>query len=141
MQVLIIASISNMQIHSLQLTIQDIVSKEGDKIATVFGKLVLDTGEKAKTEQGEDRLDDEGQLIPILDSINFVIPVNSSKELKAVVQSLAVQALTLKDMEIAEKNGQLSHYVEAIGAAAPKGVVRKERAPVPIPRRKIKKRK
>lgn len=130
-----------MQIHSLQLTIQDIVSKEGDKIATVFGKLVLDTGEKAKTEQGEDRLDDEGQLIPILDSINFVIPVNSSKELKAVVQSLAVQALTLKDMEIAEKNGQLSHYVEAIGAAAPKGVVRKERAPVPVARRKIKKRK
>lgn len=130
-----------MQIHSLKLTVQDIVSKEGDKIATVFGTLVLDTGEKAKTEKGEDRLDAEGETIPVLENIDFIIPVNSSKELKAVIQSLAVQALTLKDMEIAEKNGQLSHYVEAVQGFAPKKVVRKERMPVPIPRRKFKKRK
>lgn len=109
-----------MQIHSLKLTVQDVVSKEGDKIATVFGTLILNTGEKAKDARGEDRRDAEGDTIPVLENIDFVIPVNSSKELKAVIQSLAVQALTLKDMEIAEKEGELSHYVQAIQGIAPK---------------------
>jgi hypothetical protein len=128
-----------MQIHSLKLTVQDIISKEGDKIATVFGTLILDTGEKAKTEKGEDRLDAEGMTIPVLENIDFVIPVNSSKELKAVIQGLAVEALTLKDMEIAKKNGQLSHYVAAVKGIenkALKGKIKQGPAPIPVARRK-----
>lgn len=109
-----------MQIHSLKLTIQDVVSKEGVKIATVFGTLILDTGDKAKTETGEDRLDAEGATIPVLEDIQFILPVNSSKELKAVIQSLAVEALTLKNLEIAKKEGQLSHYVKQVTGLLPK---------------------
>lgn len=113
-------------------------SKEGRNIATVFGTLTLDTEEVAKDSEGNERLDAEGTTIPVLDDINFVIPVNSSPELKAVIQSLAVQALTLKDMEIAKKNGQLSHYVQAVKGVAPE---QPEPAPIPVPRRKIKKQK
>jgi len=126
-----------MKIHSLKLTVQDVPSKEGRNIATVFGTLTLDTEEVAKDAEGKERLDAEGATIPVLDDINFVIPVNSSPELKAVIQSLAVQALTLKDMEIAKKNGQLSHYVQAVEGVVPE---KPEPAPIPVPRRKIKKK-
>ena len=104
------------------------ISKEGDKIATVFGTLILDTGEKAKTQSGDDRLDEEGETIPVLDNIDFITPVNSSKELKAVIQALAIEALTLKDMEVAKKNGQLSHFVQAIKKLDPRNkVIRKKK--------------
>lgn len=131
-----------MQIHSLKLTVQDAPSKEGPMIATIFGKLILKTGDIARNEDGTPRLDAENQEIPILDDINFVVPVSQSKELKAVIQSLAIEALTLKDMEIAEKKGpqELSHYVDAIKGVAPKPE-KKERAPIPVPRRKIKRTK
>lgn len=122
-----------MQIHSLKLTVQDVVSKEGVKIATVFGTLILDTGDKAKTETGEDRLDAEGMTIPVLDNIDFVIPINSSKELKAVIQGLAAEALTLKNLEIAKKEGQLSHYVKEIVGYIPKP---KKQGPRSIPKKK-----
>lgn len=125
-----------MKIHSLKLTIQDVPSKEGRPVATVFGTLTLDTEELAKDEKGETRVDSEGVVVPILDDINFVLPVNSSPELKAVVQSLAVQALTLKDMEIAKKNGQLSHYVETVQGVAPEP--KKGPGAIPKPRRKKK---
>lgn len=131
-----------MQIHSLNLVVQDAPTVEGKMVATVFGKLVMKTGEVAKTAEGTPRLDEEGQEIPVLDDINFVIPVSSSKELKAVIQSLAVQALTLKDLEVVEKKGpqELSHYVQAVKGFAPDEVIKKERAPIPVPRRKIKKK-
>ena len=127
-----------MKIHSLKLTIQDMPDKEGKLFAGVFGTLVLDTEEVKRDVDGEPVADKEGVVIPILDNINFIVPLNKSKELKAVVQSLAVEALTLKDMEIAKKNGQLSHYVEAIQGIAPKAKKKAGPAPIPVPRRKRK---
>ena len=110
-----------MKIHSLKLTIQDTPDKKGELFAGVFGTLVIDTGEVAMDADGvTPKLDAEKQQIPILDDINFAVALNQSKELKTVIQELAIQALTLKDMQVAKKNGQLSHYIEKIKALAPK---------------------
>lgn len=113
--------------------------KDGKLFAAVYGTLILDTGEVKRNEAGEPVVDKEGVLIPILENINFITPLNSSKELKACVQALAVEALTLKDMEIAKKNGQLSHYVASIKGIenkALKGKIKQGPAPIPVARRK-----
>lgn len=130
-----------MKIHSLKLTIQDMPGKDDKLFAAVYGTLTLDMEEPALDEKGEPKVDKEGQPISMLDDINFVTPLNASKELKAVVQSMAVEALTLKDMEVAKKNGQLSHYVEKIKALDPrKKKAAKGPAPIPTPRRRTKKK-
>lgn len=108
-----------MKIHSLKLTIQDLPDKNGELFAGVYGTLTIDTGEVKRDENGEPVADKEGMLIPILDDINFVQALNKSKELKAVVQAIAVEALTLKDMTIAKKNGQLSHYIKSVKGLSP----------------------
>jgi len=129
-----------MKIHSLRLIVQDMPDKDGKLFAVVSGTLTIDTGEVKTDEKGKPVVDKEKVVVPILEDINFMIPLNSSKELKAVVQSLAVEALTLKDMEIAKKNGQLSHYVESVKGFAPDAPKKKSGpAPIPVPRRKKKK--
>lgn len=125
-----------MKINSLKLTIQDMPDKEGKLFAAMYGTLILDTGEVKQDKDGKPVVDKEGVVIPILENINFIAPLNKSKELKAVVQSLCIEALTLKDMEIAKKNGQLSHYVEKIKGMAPKKAKKAGPAPIPVPRRK-----
>lgn len=127
-----------MKIHSLKLTIQDMPGKDGKLFAAVYGTLILDTGEVKLDADGKPVVDKEDVVIPILENINFITPLNASKELKACVQALAVEALTLKDMEVSKKNGQLSHYVEAIKGAAPKKKKKAGPAPIPVPRRKRK---
>ena len=131
-----------MKIHSLKLTIQDMPGKDGKLFAAVYGTLTLDMEEPALDEKGEQKLDAEGQPISMLDDINFVTPLNASKELKAVVQSMAVEALTLKDMKVAKKNGQLSHYVDSVKGLQPEA---DKVAPVnpgpPTPRRRTRKKK
>lgn len=136
-----------MQIHSLKLTIQDMPDKTGKLFAAVYGTLIIDTGETAKDAEGNEKKDKEGQVIPILENINFITPLNSSRELKMCVQGLAIEALTLKDMEISKKNGQLSHYVDAVKGTAKKVTKVAEAtgkrakagpAPIPVPRRKKK---
>lgn len=131
-----------MKIHSLKLTIQDMPGKDGKLFAAVYGTLTLDTEQPALDEKGEPKVDKEGQTISMLDDINFVTPLNNSKELKACVQAIAVEALTLKDMEIAKKNGQLSHYIQAIQALDPKNeALNKGKEPIPVPRRRTRKKK
>ena len=116
--------------------------KKGNLFAAVYGTLTLDMEEPALDEKGEPKVDAEGQTISMLDDINFVAPLNKSKELKAVVQALSVEALTLKDMEIAKKNGQLSHYIEKIKALDPrKNKVKRGPEPAPTPRRRPGKKK
>lgn len=131
-----------MKIHSLKLTIQDMPGKDGKLFAAVYGTLTLDMEEPALDEKGNPKVDKEGQAISMLDDINFVTNLNSSPELKKVVQALAVEALTLKDMEVAKKNGQLSHYVDKIKALDPrKKKEEKGGAPIPVPRRRTRKKK
>lgn len=131
-----------MKINSLKLTIQDMPDKEGKLFAAVYGTLILDTGEVKQDKDGKPVVDKEGVLIPILENINFITPLNSSKELKACVQALAVEALTLKNMEIAKKEGQLSHFVQAIEGVqdgltdADKKSRKRGPEPIPVPRRK-----
>ena len=116
--------------------------KDGKLFAAVYGTLTLDMEEPALDEKGEQKLDAEGQAISMLDDINFVTPLNTSKELKMVVQSLAVEALTLKDMQVAKKNGQLSHYIEKIKALDPrKKKAAKVAETAPTPRRRLGKKK
>ncbi len=137
-------TIITMHIHSLKLTIQDMPDKKGKPFASVFGTLILNTGEVKVDKDDMPVKDAEGDFIPILDNINFILPLNASKELTMVVQSLAVEALTLKDMQIAKKNGQLSHYVEAIKGLDPrkKQATKKAAKSVPpTPRRRTTKPK
>lgn len=115
--------------------------KEGKLFAAVYGTLTLDMEEPALDEKGEAKVDAEGQAVSMLDDINFVTPLNNSKELKACVQSIAVEALTLKDMEVAKKNGQLSHYVQAIKALDPRQKKAAPKSVPPVPRRRTRKKK
>lgn len=103
-----------MQVHSLKLTIQDMPDKNGKLFATVSGTLTIDTGEKKKNDDGTDYVDAEGDNVAILEDINFMSALNSSKELKACVQGMIVEALTLKNMQVSKKVGQMSHYVESL---------------------------
>lgn len=115
-----------MKVHSLKLTIQDMPDKKGKLFAAIFGTVVLDTGEKAKDEKGNIKLDDEGQEIPILDNINCIVPLNQNKIFKSNIQAFLVEAITLKNLKIAEKNGQMSHFLEAIGDGQGAGKAKKK---------------
>lgn len=110
-----------MQVHSLKLTIQDVPGKEeGEMFAACFATVTLNTGEVAKNEDGTDRLDEAGELIPILEEINTVFPLDKDEIFKGNIQAILMEALTLKNWQIAKENGQLSHFVEAMGGDADK---------------------
>lgn len=129
-----------MKVHSLKLTVQDMPDKRGELFATVFGTVIIDTGEVKVDEAGTPVLDEAKQVIPILDNINFIVPLNSNKILKSVVQGMLVEALTLKNLEIAKKHGQLSHFIQAIEGVAP-SAPKKERSVPPVPRRRTTKKR
>ncbi len=96
--------------------IQDMPDKKGNLFAAVSGKLTLNTGDIKLDKKGNAVLDEAGDMIPILDDINFIFSLNKYPDFKTQIQAMAVEALTLKNMQIAEENGQLSHFVEAVGA-------------------------
>ena len=125
-----------MQINSLKLTIQDLPDAKGKLFAAVYGTLIVDTGEVKKDEDGKEVKDTEGEGVKILENINFVMPLNQSVELRRVIQAMAMEALTLKNYQIAKENGQLSHFIEATGAPAGKQMSSK----APVPRRQYKKK-
>jgi hypothetical protein len=104
-----------MKIHSLKLTIQDVPDKKGKLFAAVFGTVVVDTGEVSKDKDGKDRLDEDGNPVPVLEDIQTIVPLNANPEFKSHVQAFLIEALTLKNLEIAEENGQISHFLEAVG--------------------------
>lgn len=127
-----------MKINSLKLIIQDMPDDKGKLFAAVYGTLIIDTGETKKDEDGvTEAKDAEGEAIKILENINFITPLNQSLELRRVIQALANEALTLKNYAIAKENGQLSHFIEAMGAPAQQGMTKMR----PVTRRQIKKKK
>lgn len=97
-----------MKVHSLKLTLQDIVTKDGAKIAAVMGTLFIDSG---KTIANKETMNPE----PELEAINFTTSLNSSVELKTVMQKLIIEALTLKNLKIAKESGTITHFLEAVG--------------------------
>ncbi len=99
-----------MQVHSLKLSFQDIVSKDGAKLAVVLGTLYLDNKE------------------PELEKINFTTAISTNPKLKTVIQEMIVEALTLKNLQIAKENGTLTHFVEAMGVNTR-----------PVPRKRVSK--
>lgn len=109
-----------MQVHSLKLNIQDVETADGHKIAALFGTLFLDKGEYEKNEEGNVLLDDAGEPIPKYETINFTDALNTNKEFKRCIQTMIIQALTLKNLEIAKEAGTLAHYVEERTGMKPK---------------------
>jgi hypothetical protein len=93
-----------MQIHSLKLTFQDIVTKDVAKIAVVNGTLFIDTG---KT------IGDTTE--PEFETINFTTAMSRTPALKNAIQELIMEAVTLKNLKIAKENGNLTHFLEASG--------------------------
>jgi hypothetical protein len=126
-----------MKVHSLKLTIQDLPDENGDLFAGVFGSLVMDTEEVAKNEDGTDRMqqieetftNEKGEeeirtvetTIPILEDVQFIFPLNKDEIFKGNIQAILIEALTQKNWEIAKENGQLSHFIQAVGANVEEG--------------------
>lgn len=97
-----------MQVHSLKLTVQDVMTKDGAKIAAVMGTLFIDSG---KTIANSETMNPE----PELETIQFTTALNSSVELKKVIQKLIMEAVTLKNLKIAKESGTVSHFLESVG--------------------------
>ena len=98
----------NMQIHSLKLTFQDVVTKDGAKIAAVMGTLYIDDG---KVVANKETLKPE----PEYEKISFTTALGSNQKLKSVIQEMIVEALTLKNLKIAKENGTMTHFLESVG--------------------------
>lgn len=105
-----------MKINSLKLTIQDMETSDAKSVAAVMGTLFIDNDEWKKNEEGNLLLDDAGMPIPIYETINFTTALHVNRQLLSCVQALIIEALTLKNMAIAKKNGTLSHFIKAVGA-------------------------
>jgi len=97
-----------MQIHSLKLTIQDITTKDAAKLAVVMGTLFIDDG---KMVANSETLQPE----PDYEKISFTTALGNNQKLRTCIQELIVEALTLKNLQIAKENGTLTHFVEAMG--------------------------
>lgn len=104
-----------MKIHSLKLTLQDVETSDKKKVAAIFGTVFIDDG-KVKMDLNGPVLDENGEETPIYETINFTTALANVEHFKQIAQTMIIEALTLKNMEIAEKNGELSHFVRAIGA-------------------------
>jgi len=97
-----------MQVKSLKLTVQDVSTKDAFNIAAVLGTLVIDTG---KTVANPATLNPE----PELEEINFTTALNNNEALKNCIQSLIIEALTLKKLKISKESGTLAHTLESYG--------------------------
>lgn len=104
-----------MKINSLKLTIQDAITKDKKPIAAVYGTVFIDNDE-FKEADGEFVLDEYGEKIPVYETINFTTALSYVTGFKAMIQQMIIEALTLKNMEIAKENGELSHFVQSVGA-------------------------
>ena len=104
-----------MKIDSLTLKVQDLPSKDGEMFAAISGKLILNTGEVKKNEDGTDYRDEQGDLVPILEDINFMTALNAYPDLKTCIKELCTEALTLKNLEVNGDAGDdlMSHFVRA----------------------------
>jgi len=125
-----------MKVDSVRLHIQDMPDKKGELFAVVSGKITLDTGEVKLDEHLKPVLDEYGDEIPILDDINVMFPLNKEITFKSNIQAIVMEALTLKNLEIAEENGQISHFVKAMGVEPEK---KKRGSKTTKPKRKKKK--
>lgn len=97
-----------MQIHSLKLTFQDIVTKDAAKLAVMMGTLFIDNGGKVLNNKN-------GEFEPKLESIQFTTALSNAPDLQAALQPLIMEALTLKNIKIAKENGTLTHFLESVG--------------------------
>lgn len=89
-------------------------------IAAVMGTVFIDNDEWKRNEEGNMVLDGEGMPIPIYETINFTTALHTDPGLLKCIQTLIIEALTLKNLAIAEKNGTISHFLEAVGAGPKK---------------------
>ena len=74
-----------------------------------MGTVFIDKGEKVLNEKS-------GEFENDLETINFTTTLDNAPELKSSIQSLVVEALTLKNLKIAKENGNLTHFIESVGA-------------------------
>lgn len=107
----------DMKIHSLKLTFQDVETKDKKTVAVVFGTVYLDDG-KVKMDINGPVLDEHNETTPEFETINFTTALANIEGGKKLIQQLVMEALTLKNLKIAERNGELSHFIEAVGGSA-----------------------
>lgn len=104
------------KIHSLTITIQDVETADKKKASVIFGTLFIDNGEFQKDGSGELALDAAGEPVPDYEKIQFTDALHRPDNalFKRCIQSMIVQALTLKDLEIAKRDGSIAHFVQSI---------------------------
>lgn len=110
-----------MKIHSLTLIIQDFIDKDTKKpYAGVYGKLTLNTEEQAQNEDGTLKFDEEKDPVYMMEDIPFGFNMDKSSLFRSEIQAMMIEALTLKNLEIAKENGQVSHFVQKMKSLLPK---------------------
>jgi len=88
------------KLRSVTLTLQDVTTKDGVTLAAVFGTLAIDTGKV--------RLNEQMRQEPVLESINFTTALANHPDFKEQITALITEALTLKEMKVAQESGLLA---------------------------------
>ena len=132
-----------MKINSLKLTIQDVTTADNHRVAGISATLFIDDGEfkMNELEDGtkEPVLDEDGEKIPMYETINATGALGANPEMKKVIQALIIELLTLKNLEVAKENGEIEHFVQAVqgvGEEATKKVSGKNKKPKIVRKKK-----
>lgn len=107
------------KLRSVDLSIQDVVLKDGVTVVAIHGGIVIDTGEKKMNE----KLD---QWEPVLQKINFRVPIEEYPNIKGFfeeIKSMTNEALTLKEIKLMEEQG----FMAMMNKPTPKKRVSKTR--------------
>ncbi len=95
-----------MKIHSLKLTIQDMLLKDNVVNAGVFGSLLID--------DGKDEIID-GKKTRVYERLQFTMSLDAVPEFKAQIKSMITQCLELNKMEVEREEFFMSHVIKQMG--------------------------
>lgn len=90
------------KLRSISITIQDVMLKDGEYVAGIFGTLAVDTGEK--------KLNEKMQAEPVLESTNFTTALSNHPAFQEQIKQLVTEALQLKAMKVMQEEGLMAMF-------------------------------
>ena len=113
-----------MKIHSIKITIQDVLTTENTPVVAGFTDIFLDHGQVMIDEEGQPLLTEDGLSQPKFEKISATWLLSQNKVLKAEIQKMAIETITLHDLEQQKKTGKpLDFSVEfGLGIKKAKGL-------------------
>ena len=124
-----------MQIHSIRLTIQDVVTSDNVPVVALLGAVYIDDGKKMVDDEGNTKLDEDGNAIPDYEKINFTSLLSQNPTFKKEIQKMAIEAITLHNLEQAKKDGKELEFLQDYGLGLEKPKPRGSRS-TPAKKRK-----